>query len=96
MEPITRHLKTRLSIEIDFNAVPEDQYDSLRSILQRLANRFVDGFNLKLHYKSSASCQDPGLTADDWVDAVTGGRTELGYWEWLSHRRSILRSQGEG
>jgi hypothetical protein len=96
MEPITRHLKTKLSIELNFDAVPEDQYDALRTSLQRQANLFVDGFNLKRYHGASCSCQEPGLTPDDWVEAVNDGRTELGYWQWLAHRRSIRALQGEG
>jgi hypothetical protein len=94
MEPITRHLKTKLSIELNFDAVPEDQYDALRATLQRRANPFVDGFNLKQHH--GGSCPDQGQSIEDWMDVVNCGRTELGYWEWLAHRRSILRMQGEG
>jgi len=94
METITRHLKTRLSVDLNFDAVPEDQYDALRTTLQRRANLFVDGFNLKQHHGDRLSCRDPGLTCDDWVQAVTAGCTELGYWEWLAHRRSIHRLQG--
>jgi hypothetical protein len=94
MEPITRHLNTKLSIELNFDAVPEDQYDTLRSILQRRANLFVDGFNLKQHH--GGSCPDSGLTIGDWQFDVECGATELGYWEWLAHRRSIRRLEGEG
>jgi hypothetical protein len=96
MEPITRHLKTRLSIELNLEDIPEDQYDSTLRAIQHRANRMVEAFNLQTHFGFVNSYPDDGLDLHNWTETVAAGRTRLGYWEWVAHRRSILAMQGEG
>jgi len=49
----------------------------------------------KLIYSGGAWDEDLGWTRSEWMDDVTAGDTQLGYWEWVAHNRESVRHEHE-